>query len=96
MSDSTFKPISAWLPVAMSLAALGLIILHIAAFGIARQKDEGALAHIWQLLMIGQLPVMMIYAVGWLPRAPKATVQVIGVQLAAAAAAVAPIYLLRW
>ena len=96
MNVSTFRPLTAWMPIAMSLAALAIVLFHIAMFGAARQSDEGTEAHIWQLLMAGQVPILIVYAVKWLPRAPKAALQVIGVQLGAAVAALAPVYLLRW
>ena len=32
---------SAWLPIAMSLAAIGVLLVHVALFGTARQADEG-------------------------------------------------------
>jgi hypothetical protein len=96
MNASTFRPLSAWIPIVMSLAALATVALHIAAFGTAPQADEGVGAHIWQLLMAGQVPVLVYYAIRWLPKTPKAALQVIGVQVAAAVAAVAPVYLLGW
>jgi peptidoglycan/LPS O-acetylase OafA/YrhL len=96
MNVSTFRPLSAWVPIAMSLAALSAVLLHIVTVGTARQSDEGTAAHIWQLLIAGQVPVLIFYIVRWLPRAPRAALQVIGVQLAAAAAAIVPVYLLGW
>jgi hypothetical protein len=80
----------------MSIAALGTVLYHIARYGIAREPDEGAAAHIWQLLMAGQLPVVAFYAVKWLPRAPRTAVQVLAVQVGAALSALAPVYLLGW
>jgi hypothetical protein len=80
----------------MSIAALLTVLYHLATFGIAREPDEGAAAHIWQLLMAGQLPIIAFYAVTWLPRAPRTALQVLAVQLGAALAALAPVYLLRW
>jgi hypothetical protein len=38
----------------MSLAALVVVFAQIAVAGVARQVDEGAAAHTWQLLMAGQ------------------------------------------
>ena len=96
MNVSTFRPPTAWAPIAMSLVALAIVLFHIAMFGTARQRDEGTEAHMWRLLMAGQVPILIVYAVKWLPRAPKAALQVIGVQLGAAVAALAPVYLLRW
>jgi hypothetical protein len=80
----------------MSLAALGAVAYHIARFGTAPQPDEGAAAHIWQLLMAGQVPVVLFYAVKSLPEAPRTAVPILALQVAAALAAVAPIYLLGW
>jgi hypothetical protein len=91
----TSRP-SALIPIAMSLAALGTVLYHIARFGIAPEPDEGAAAHIWQLLMAGQVPVVVFYAVKWLPRAPRTALPVLAVQIGAALAALAPVYLLGW
>jgi hypothetical protein len=80
----------------MSLAALTAVLFQIVTFGTAPQRDEGTMAHIWQLLMAGQVPILIFYAFRWLPRAPKIALQVIAVQLSAGAAAIVPVYLLRW
>ena len=96
MNILTSRQPSAWIPIAMSLAAVATVLYQLAIFGLARQSDEGATAHIWQLLMAGQVPIVVFYAVKWLPRTPKAALQVLGVQLGTAVAALAPVYLLRW
>ena len=62
MNVSLPRQPSAFIPIAMSIAALGVILIHIARFGTAPQSDEGAAAHIWQLLMAGQVPVILFYA----------------------------------
>lgn len=80
----------------MSLAAIAAIVYHLARFGAAPQPDEGAAAHLWQLLMAGQLPVIIFYAAKWLPRSPGPAIAVLAAQAAAALAAVAPVYLLGW
>ena len=36
------------------------------------------------------------YAIKWMPRVPKAALQVLAVQIGAALAALAPVYLLGW
>jgi hypothetical protein len=64
-------------------------------FGIAREPDEGAAPHIWQLLMTGQLPVLAFFAIKWLPRAPRQTLYVLGLQAGAVLAAIAPVYFLN-
>jgi hypothetical protein len=80
----------------MSLAALGLVLGHIVVVGVARQADEGAAAHLWQLLMAGQIPVIALFAIKWLPRTPGPALLVLVLQTGAGLAAVAPIFLLKW
>jgi hypothetical protein len=87
---------SALLPLAMSLTALALAIGHIALFGAAREADEGATAHIWQILMVGQLPVLAFFAIKWLPRAWRPALGVLALQVGAVLAALAPVMLLHW
>ena len=79
----------------MSLTALGLVLSHIALFGAAREADEGTIAHIWQLLMAGQLPVLLFFVIKWLPRAPKQSLYVLALQAGAALSAMAPVFFLN-
>jgi hypothetical protein len=79
----------------MSFAALATVLLHVARFGAAREPDEGAAAHIWQLLMAAQIPVIVFFAIKWLPQAPKEALVVLALQIAAALAAAAPVFLLK-
>lgn len=83
---------SAFLPLAMSLTALAVVLGHIAIYGAAREADEGAAAHIWQLLMAGQLPVVAFFAIKWLPKAPKAALGVLALQVGAVLASMAPVF----
>ena len=96
MMVAMVKRPSAVVPVAMSCAALAVVLGHIAVAGVARQADEGAAAHLWQLLMAGQLPVMAFFAAKWLPRRPREALLVLVLQVAAALAAMAPVFLLNW
>lgn len=88
------KP-SALLPMAMSLLALAVVLITLATFGVSHDRDEGAAAHIWQLLMAGQLPLLLFFPIKWLPRAPTETLKIIAIQMAAVLAAMAPVYLLH-
>lgn len=96
MNPATLKKPSAVVPIAISLLALGIVIAHIAVSGTARQADEGPAAHLWQILMAGQLPVIAWFAIKWLPQAPKQAFMVLGMQFIAGLAACAPVYLLHW
>jgi hypothetical protein len=86
---------SALFPIAMSLTALALVLGHVAFSGTAREADEGTTAHLWQLLMAGQLPVLAFFAIKWLPRSPKQTLCVLALQAGAALASLAPVFFLK-
>ncbi|MEY2498617.1 MAG: hypothetical protein QOD12_2173 [Verrucomicrobiota bacterium] len=87
---------SAFVPVTMSFAALAIVFVHIVFSGTARQADEGTAAHLWQLLMAGQIPVVAFFAIRWFPQSQKPALSVLALQAAAALAAIAPVYLLHW
>ncbi len=87
---------SAVVPVAMSAAALALVFAYLALHGTARQEDEGAAAHLWQLLMAGQLPIIGYFALRWLPIEPRPTLIVLSIQLAAGLASAFPIWWFGW
>ena len=87
------KP-SAYVPMVMSAVALALVVGSIARFGAVRDGDEGAIAHTWQLLMLGQLPILAYFVGTWLPRMPRQTIHVMALQIGAALAAMAPVYFL--
>jgi hypothetical protein len=89
---SVIKRPSAFLPVAMSLSALTVVLIHIALFGHAREADEGTTAHLWQILMAGQMPVLAFFLIKWLPRAPKQTLCVLALQAGAVLASLAPVF----
>jgi len=85
---------TAFAPILMSLAALAIVAIHVARFGAAREPDEGTAAHLWQLLMVAQIPLIVIFAAKWLRRARREAVVILALQLVAAIAAVAPVYFL--
>jgi len=87
---------SAFLPLAMSLVALSLIFGHILIAGTAPQPDEGTAAHLWQLLMAAQIPIIIFFAVRWLPQTPNGALPVLMLQAVAALAALAPVFILGW
>ena len=91
---SVIRKPSAFLPLAMSLTALAMVLGYLALYGVVRQRDEGAVAHLWQLLMAGQVPLVVFFAVKWLPRAPRPTMYVLGLQAGAVLASMAPVFFL--
>jgi uncharacterized membrane protein len=88
------KQPSALIPMGMSAIALVMVLAHAAIYGVTHEADEGAVAHIFQLLIAGQAPVILFYVVRWLPRNPRRTLLMLGAQVGAALAALAPVYLL--
>src|ERR1700680_97829 len=88
----SLKQPSAFVPVAMSLAALIVVLGFLARYGVVHEADEGAAAHIFQLLLVLQLPIVAFFAIKWLPRAPKAALRILALQAAAGLAALAPVY----
>ena len=95
MTDrAAFAVPSAWLPIVMSLVALAAVLIHIAYFGAAREAYEGIAAHIWQLLMGTQVPIVAYFAIRWVPRSPLRGFVVLGLQLGAALVAAAPVFVL--
>ena len=95
MDASVLKRPSAWIPVALSLAALTLVLVHVAIYGVGRQSDEGATAHLFQILMVVQLPIIAFFAIRWLPASPSRGVRILLLQIAAILAALSPVYLLH-
>lgn len=89
------KP-SAFLPLGMSLGAFATVVIYVAMFGPAPQADEGTAAHVWQILMAGQIPIIVFFAFKWLPRTPKEALLVLVLQGCAALMALAPVFLLRF
>lgn len=94
MNFSPMRHLSAWLPVAMSLSALTLVLGHAAVYGIIHEADEGTPAHIFQLLMAGQLPVVAFFAIRWLPQTPVPASRVLALQAGAGFAAIASVFFL--
>jgi hypothetical protein len=92
--ETPFRKPSGFLPVAMSSIALLLVLFHVATVGVEPQADEGAAAHIWQLLMVAQVPLIAYFSIRWVPPAPKQGLIVLVTQLAFALVAAMPVFLL--
>ena len=86
---------SAYVPPVLSLGAFLVVAGHVAIYGATREADEGAAAHIWQLLMAAQVLVLGFFLVKWLPRAPRPAMAIFVLHLAAALVALAPVYFLH-
>lgn len=85
------KP-GAYLPLAMSCAALAVVALQLWSVGPAREPDEGTAAHVFQLLMVAQLPIMAVFAMRFAARQLRQCLLVLMAQACAAAIALAPVW----
>lgn len=99
MTVPSIKQPSAFVPLAMSIAALALIFVYVARFGSVQEAtvhhDEGPAARVFQLLMVLQLPIIGFFAVRWLPQAPKRASVILALQTGAWIAAIATIVFLE-
>lgn len=93
--DSSIRHPSAFLPVALSLVAFALVLGHVAVFGVVHEVDEGTVAHIWQILMVVQVPIMAFFAIKYVPQTPKQALPVLALQMVSAFTACAPVFLLH-
>lgn len=83
---------SAFLPLAISAGFLTFFAAAYAQGTLVRQPDEGAGAHLFQILMPVQLLIIGFFALTWLPKKPKAASGVLIVQVAFALAVFAVVY----
>jgi hypothetical protein len=95
-ANPTLRQPSAFLPVGMSLIALTVVLGQIALVGVARQADEGTAAHLWQILIAAQVPIIAFFAIKYLPQKPKRAVLILALQVLAVLAACAPVFFLHW
>ena len=86
------KEPSAFLPVAMSLIALGLVVFKLSMSGAAHETDEGASAHAFQALMLAQLPIVLLFGMRFIQKDPKKSIAVIALQMFAALMAFTPVW----
>jgi hypothetical protein len=77
---------TAWLPVALSLAALLDVLVFGVVLGPVAQPDgdEGTPARLFQGLMLLTAIAVVVFAVRWLPRAPREAAAIVGLQVVTA------------
>lgn len=74
---------SAFLPLAMSATVLAFILAQLARFGTLQAPDENAGAHLFQILMPLQVPIIVFFAIRWLPQRRNEALEVLALQCAA-------------
>ena len=85
------KP-SGMIPIIMSAAALAVVLTAVAMVGARHEPDEGAAAHMFQILIAGQLPFLAWFAFHWLRRDFRSALSVMLLQGAAIAVALFPVW----
>ena len=87
---------SGWLPIAMSVVAIGLLILALATgWGKGPPGDEGPAAHLWQLMVGLQAPLILAFLATADWRRPLGILAILGLQVLGLMMAMAPVALLR-
>jgi len=73
---------AAWLPLALSGAALALIVGYVAAFGVATVPgaDEGTPARLFQLIIAVEALVIAAFVLRWLPVRPREALPILALQ----------------
>jgi hypothetical protein len=74
--------------------ALPVVLSSMAMFGGTRETDVGPAGHIWQLLMPGQLPVLLFFAIKMAATCSEADAVWYSRQAGAVLAAIAPVFFL--
>jgi len=97
MTNQSITRVTGYTPVVMSLIALAVVWAGLAEIGFdpARYpKDEGSAAHIWQLLMVLQLPIILLFIItNW--RWFKRALPVLALQLTLFVANIATVYFFK-
>jgi hypothetical protein len=86
---------SGWAPIAMSAAAVALLIVAVTTGWERGAKDEGAVAHSWQLLVGLQIPLIVAFVATADWRRPRGPIAILGLQILGLLLAMAPVALLR-
>jgi hypothetical protein len=52
----------------------------VTTYGIVQHEEEGAPARIFQLIIAAQLPIIAWFAIKWLPKRPRGSLLILGLQ----------------
>jgi cell division protein FtsW (lipid II flippase) len=92
MTQARVNRISAWVPLLCSTLAFAVVMANIIA-RVPPQPDENASAHLWQLLMVVQLPFVAVFVATADWREWRRPAMFIALQAAAVLAAAVPVFL---
>jgi hypothetical protein len=86
--------LGAIVPLVMTVTVAIAGLIEAAQTGFVRQADEGSAAHLFQILMPAQIPIVAIFAATQLPRHPAWTRWMLALQIGAALALFATVFAL--
>lgn len=93
----TLRKPSAWIPIVLSVAILGMMSLYI--IGILPPEptnDEGAMAHLFQIWAVLEFFAIIFFAFKWLAREPQEAWKVIAFQIGLAIIPFAIVFFNHW
>lgn len=94
MPFKSLQNLGAWIPLALSLAGLVMVVVHALIFGVLHEADEGTAAHLFQLLMLLQVPFVLWHLMRFLPVDRARALGVVGMQAALAIVAMSAVLVL--
>ena len=94
MNHSLIRRPEAFLPVLMSTLAIAMVAVHAVFHGVAVEEDEGTLAHIFQLLLVLQLPIIFTFLLKWYGRERAQVLWILVLEIVLATLAVLAVIIL--
>ncbi|NDQ55890.1 MAG: hypothetical protein GZ088_02320 [Acidipila sp.] len=91
--DERMKRAAGYAPIAMSLVALAIVLYGIAKYGAHPPQDEGWEAHVFQILMVAQIPIIVLYIAAAGSQSFVRILPVLGLQALAWLAACGALYI---
>jgi len=92
----TVRWFGAILPLLMTLTVVAAgLIEAVHAGGFVRRADEGTAAHLFQILMPAQIPIIAVFGATQLPRHPRWAGWILALQIGLALALFAAVFSLR-
>ena len=95
MTRLAVNRLTSLVPIILSALAMALALGSIAT-GTGHSADEDWQAHVWQLLMAAQLPIIAAFALTADWSHPSRPLKIIALHAAAIGAAVAPVAIAGW
>lgn len=93
MTRDSINRLTGWTPAIMSAAAFALIVVVLTTGWERDLKDEGAAAHVWQLLVLLQAPLILAFLATSNWDRKRRVFGIVALQVAGLALALAPVAL---